>query len=55
MASTLDANGRMADFAARQALSMPLRRVKRRRVSDTLDTGSGPRLWSEFRPSLNTK
>ena len=44
VASTLDVNGQTTDSAARQALGTPVHRVKRRRVSDTLDAGNGPRL-----------
>ena len=44
MASTLDVNGRTTDSVARRALEMPVCRVKRRRVPDTLDAGNGARL-----------
>ena len=40
MANTLYVNGRMTGSAARYTLSMPLHRVKRRRVPDTLETGN---------------
>lgn len=42
-------------FRSTTALRMPLHRVKRRRVPDTRETGSGSRLWPGFRPRLNTK
>ena len=44
MASTLDVNGRTTDSVAQRALGMPVCRVKRRRVPDTLDAGNGARL-----------
>ena len=44
MASTLDVNGQMTDSVAQRALGVPVCRVKRRHVPDTLDVESGPRL-----------
>ena len=59
MASTLDLKRRTTDAAARRALGMPVCRVKRQRVPDTLDARNGPRpsprLLSSSQPEVSLR